>query len=630
MSRLYLSSASNGLHPHQYDISSVCSIDFGDLLPVINVESEPTDHWKSFEGKGALRMQAQVFPTFGKAFLKSAAFFVPEHQLYEDAEAFHQNEPMYKGKAVVQPNFYAYTFIKVLINLNYCTLVAQVSDPTGSSAPNPNNYHFVYPFDNNGQLIYNYYRLTRKGDRLYKIYKMLGYDFPSFPFISTSSTFADIRAYAEYTIPAVSILAYAKIYVDMFLSGQAYNTSVVVDFLHHVRNKEDYIDSNSNYWYHSNTGRITEYGLQALLISFVPHESSMYTQAWNRPNSPDGTSNGLYSVDPQGIMSPYIADVSNPNSSSVVERDTLGKSSGANFIYSVTNSSSATALQTLSASGLRFLQAFDKFVRRWNLSGTKAVQKVYAQFGIKSDDFNSHFVHKLFEGSSKIDFSPVLSNADTVSGGNGKRIGDYAGFGVGGLDINFDYKSSDYGQIVVVSWLQIVPMLLRGFDPMNLKTNPQDYYTPEFDGKAFRAIPMCEISVNKIASDDPVSVGSQDTAIYGFTNIYDEYRKFRDRIGGAFVTDVVAKNFLLSRDLSVLRESRVYRLQPQTDDVHYWDNDDNPDVTNPFQNSWNNGDRFYLYIDWNIQADRPMLSESESFDLGTGDIQINKNGDMMS
>lgn len=620
MSRLFLSSASNGLYPHDYDVSSVVSMDFGELVPIMNVETVPTDDFKTFSGKGALRLQPQIFPTFGKAFVKSAAFFVPEHQLYEDADAFHQNQNMYKGKYVYQPHFSSLSFPQWLISgVGYVTLYHQEQNPNSSTAPTPDKFDFVWPSMENNLLTYNYFKLTREGQRLYKIYKMLGYDFPSFPYDASLTTASAVVAYGNYQLPAVSLLAYCKVYVDMFLSGTFYNYSEQVALLHAIRDKDTYVDSSSNTLYDATTGEISDIGLSRLLNVLLPHESSMYTQAWNNLNSPSGLNTGseLKSEMPSGLVSPVIGSFNSTT-------DIVFANATSNALENHLSSD----LTGISSIGLRFLQSFDRFVRRWNLSGTKSVQKVYAQFGIKSDDFNSHFVHKLYEGSSKIDFSPVLSNADT--GNSGKTLGDYAGFGVSGLDINFNYKCSDYGMIIVVSWLQIVPMLSRGIDPMNLKRFPQDYYTPEFDGKAYRAIPQCEVSVNRRATDN-ITFGKTDGAVYGFTNIYDEYRYLRDRIGGEFITDKnVAQNFLLSRDLSVIREVSSTPLKPQTDDIHYWDREDNPDVTNPFQTSWSNGDRFYLYVDWNIHAERPMLSDSESFDLGTGDIQIQKNGDMMS
>lgn len=51
------------------------------------------------------------------------------------------------------------------------------------------------------------------------------------------------------------------------------------------------------------------------------------------------------------------------------------------------------------------------------------------------------------------------------------------------------------------------------------------------------------------------------------------------------------------------------------------------DFTNPFQWDVNNGDRYYLYIQYDITANRSISSKSSALELnGEGDLQIQLGG----
>lgn len=613
MSKLFVKPAASGKYHHSYQPSTIASLDFGQLLPVQVIESVPTDEWRKFSARGLIRLAPQVFPPYGKCYVKSAAFFVPEHQIIEQSEAFHTDMAQFKGKGVVMPFIRARNINQMffLSGNGLSTVVATLTDPSTYSGSD-DSFDFVYV--GFGSTTYYFCKLTSLGSYYYKILKSLGYDFVSFPYWS-GITAQDISSGTDYIVDLLPFLAFLKVYCDYFLNGPFYDYSPLVTFLHSVRNCEDFILSGTTF-YTSSSGLVTgDAILYCLKNLFVPHEYNMYNEAWNYPNSPFN-SNLNMNMEP-----------GRSGDSSIMQPFQFG--SEAETTYNTGNTlqiNTQSSPSNISAGGLRLLQAFDRFVRRWHLSGSKAVQRVYAQFGIKSDDFNSHYVHKLFEGADQVKFNPVMSNTDSVSGSNGKPLGAYAGMGASGLNIDFNYKSSDYGFIIVVSWLQIVPMLLRGFNPSVLRIKPFDWFTPEFDGKASRAIPLCEVAVNKRSNS---TVNRTDTAVYGFTDIYSEYRQHRDIIVGDFVNGL-AKNFLFSRDLSVIRDQGL-ALQPQSGIVHYYDQVGNADMSDPFQMSQSNGDRFYLQFEWDIEAERPIKSSSDALDLnGVGDLQIDKNGNMIS
>lgn len=626
MTRVNIKPANRGLYSHKYDVSTIASLDLGELLPTRVIECVPTDRWENVHAEGILRLAPLVFPPYGKLFMKHAAFFVPEHQIIEFADALHENMDSFKGHAIKYPYFVAYyinfifsTYSSWGANSHYATLVRSSATPVS----NP-TFDFDFIFVSGSQtadMAFNYFKLNNLGRRLYKILKSLGYDFASYAFDSSSYSYSGVVGSASNKVNALKLLAYAKVFNDYFANAQSYNYTDMTSLLHDIRNNQSHYDASNNMEFDASTGLLYQRAIIKILEFALPHEQDMYTEAWNSPNSPLGVQQTFQDVNPSGLLSPY-----QPVSTSTA--DTIGVNDKINFIR---NNADAN-LKSLNSNGLRILEAFDRFVRRYNLSGSKVVEKIYARFGIQPDDKTSHYAHKIYESSFRIPFYPVMSNADTKNSDAtypGKSIGSYAGMGgLQNLNIDFNYNCNDYGYIVVVSWLNIIPIMLRGFDPSVLRLNAFDFWTPEYDGKALRAIPNMEISVNNNCGKE--SDNKADGQIFGFTNIYDDYRNMRDVVCGDFVLSL-AKNFMFGRDFSVIRDSANV-MHPQTDVVQYYDilASDNPDLTNPFQMSAKNGDRFYLEMDWTITAKRPILSKSESLDLGgEGDVSIPINGQMM-
>lgn len=634
MASVNVKPAATGRYSHHYMPVSVVSLDFSELVATRVMECNIGDEFNKFSGKGFLRLAPQIFPAYGRCQLKSAGFFVPEYQLLEQSEAIHSNMNMFKGKSVVIPHFksqdinYAFTA--------YATQVISTPTPNASVGgfPSMDQYDFVYVHDSStspGQAVYEAYKLNKTGQNLYKLLKTLGYDFASYQSNpSGTMTLADATAY-NVDVNALPILAYLKIYADMFLNTNRYNDSLLVEFLHHVHDTEDYLNMGQTI-YNSSTGVLDfTFVLGTLLLGArCPHQHNMYLDSWNTPNSPSGVTpnNTLLSANPDGVLSPYIYSKPFGNQQSRVSASVDGT-----LLQAFNSSGQQTSINDFSQFGLRIFNAFVKFVSRNNLFGNKAVQRVFARFGVKSDDYKSHYVHKLFEGASDIDFSAIMSNTDNYDSVNdsGKTLGAYAGFGVAGLNFDFNYKCSEFGYIIVLSWLQIVPIKMRGFNPSVLRMNPFDWYTPEYDGETIRAIPMMELSVSKNCRDNSTNTNG-DTKVFGFTNLYDEYREQQDMVAGDFVVSKNGKDFLFARDYSYFRQaSNASVMKPQTDALQYWDMRGNPDVSNPFQLDYLLGDRFYFQINFDIQAVRHIKSKSDVLDLnGSGDLDLNLGGVEMS
>lgn len=619
MAKLNLLAGASKSSNHHYAPYTLTSMDLGDLIPVRSIECLPSDSWNKIAANGVIRLQPQVFPPYGRLQLRTAAFFVPEHQLIETSEALHSGMKTYKGKNVLCPSFWSTEINKYFANITRSNKVYSVAaaDYDLSNMPNENTFDFAYITNEESVLTYNFYKLNYIGMRDYKVLKSLGYDFTFYDLSGTNSDYAAVNASANYKVSALPLLAYIKCYTDMFINGVQYNTSMLVKMLHDVHNGVTHYDTYGTVVYDSSTGMFNSVFFELVFGQIrLPHEQNMYTEAWNSPSSPDGiySNTAKFLENTATLMSPLT-------------------SGNLNVYDDITDTTAGVELHSdnirsgyLSAFGVKMLLAFDKFVQRFNLSGSRAVQRIYAQFGIKTDDYNSHFVHKLYEGRETINFSPVMSNTDTLNQG-GMAVGDYAGFGVSGLNLNFNYKCSDYGYIIILSWLQIIPIQLHGVDPSVLRQNAYDWYTPQFDGQTIRAIPFTEIMSNKFCNHMS-SDGNGAKNPFGFTNIYDEYRNMRDVVSGEFVNGL-ARNFSFNRDYGKIAQAQVL-AGPQSNAVQYYDKYLNADLSNPFITGLQSGDRFYLEFEFDIDATRPVMSDTESYGLGVGDTEISKNGVIMN
>ena len=626
MTKLYTKPAASGLYHHSYDPITVASMDFSKQVVSRIIECQPKDMFNKIACSADLLIAPQVFPPYGRCYLKTAAFFVPEHQLIEQSEAFHMNQGTYKGDLVVRPRISLFNLMNGTLSGSTfnSTVVKTLSSSTPNLSPDvdypsPDTYDYINVHSGAGGIVvYDFMSLSESGKRYYKLMKSLGYDFisPTFMFYATPPSGKTLTEFViesnDIMVDALPILAYFKVFYDMFYPATMYNSNAGVANLKKIHDNQDIVVAGVTKYDHTTGVLEADRVFWWYYDANVPVHQDMYTEAWNNPNSP--TSVSPTASNPTGLIGPYLPQ-DNYNT------DTLS----VNSRQSQLQNHLGNTLAYITPAGLKVLNAFDKFVTRWNLAGTRAAQRVYAMFGIEPDAMKSNYVHKLYEGSELLRFHPVVSNADTSASG-GLGLGDFAGFGAGSLNFEFNYKCTDYGFIIIVHWLQLKPILLHGVDPSVLRKDPFDWYTPEYDGQAMRAIPNIEISLLKDRRIDTSATAYPrgDKEIYGFTNIYDEYREMKDIVIGDFVSGQ-SKNFLFARDYTSLR-SQASSFAPQTDDVQFMTNG----YTQPFQMAHSVGDRFWCQFSFNIDAERPMLPKSDALDLGSGDTDFNKNGQIIN
>jgi len=280
--------------------------------------------------------------------------------------------------------------------------------------------------------------------------------------------------------------------------------------------------------------------------------------------------------------------------------------------------------QSLGQRTLDFLKSFDDWVRRNNYSGSRAVQQIYSRFGIKTDDYKSHYAHVYATDAMPIQVGDVTATADSAD----VPLGDYAGKGIMSGEKKVSIDVSDFGLILILGYFTITPMNPYGFDRRVLRNAPLEYYNPEFDGLGADAISVGEYFADPVYA--PGENSTLDTAVFGYTERYNSYRYGRDVITGEF------RNYHSGADMNTWHTGRLLSgirasnsLVAQSSSVNTmlpWESQFN----RIFSITDGSVNHFYLTAHFNVSAIRPMLNLNQVPRLGEGDTTVPRNGNEIS
>ena len=555
---------------------------FGEILPMFVEETVPGDEF-NVSANYFSRMAPLVKPTYGKFQYKTVAGYVPYHMLAVDAEAWLAGKTTFEGQTPLQRFIYMIDLVSFVINTAIST--------TGTSS----NADFVYT-DASGNLQYRV--LTRKGKYMVKILNALGYALPSGVDLQTSSGWYTNVAYTK--LSGYPLLAYLKLYNDYMSQSQRFNTSLLSNYLYKIK-----YNTQVSGIYDNTNGRILSAGILALLNTVVlNYENDYFTSAWQSPNAPLSSTESVTT-----ITTPWNASTN----------------------QSIQQNGNNTWLATQGLSGnvsqraLDFLKSFDDWVRRNNYSGSRTVQQIYSRFGIKTDDYRSHYAHVIATDAIPIQVGDVTSVASVDDG-----LGEYAGKGIMNGSKGFSIKCDDYGIILVLGYYTVTPMNAYGFDRRVLRSTPLDYYNPEFDGLGADAISVGEYFADPIGG---TNIPDYDTSVFGFTERYNSYRYGRDVITGEF------RNYHANADMNCWHTGRLLTdirqngtLIAQAVDVNSMPQYAS-EYNRIFQVTGNDSfgvDEFYLTAQFNVSAIRPMLNLNQVPRLGEGDTTVPRNGNVIS
>lgn len=558
------------------------TMDFGQIVPLLAEETVPGDKF-NISGEYFSRLAPLVKPTYGKFSFKTVTAFVPYHQIAVDSDAWFAGKTTWEGQTPHQ-RFFTYMDLVSFVIANCVT----------TSGATASNSVFDYT-DASGTLQHTVF--TSDGKFYVKVLTALGYSLPQGVNLkTTSSWYTDMR---NTQLSAYPFLAFFKLYNDYMFPSTRFNSAPLTDFLYCVK----YGKVNASFWTEA-TGEINSSGI-ALCMSqlHLTYDSDYFVSAWQNPNNPIAGIESISGFDTPGV--PTITPIA--------------QSVSADYATFSVQSSKVYVTQR----ALDFLKRFDDWVRRNNYSGSRSVQQIYSRFGIKTDDYKSHYAHVYSTDVIPVQVGDVTATADSSN----VPLGDYAGKGIMNGGKNVSIEVSDYGLILVLGYFTVVPMNAFGFDRKVLRTSPLDYYNPEFDGVGAEAISVGEFWTSPIAD---VSDTSKDTDVYGFTERYNSYRYGRDMITGEF-RDYHANGDMnvwhTGRNLSALRAAGTLVAQslPVTTMVS-----SGSEYNRIFSVTSGNVDHFYLTANFHISAVRPMMNLNQVVDLGEGDTSVPRNGNVIS
>lgn len=471
---------------NKFDLSRthLTTMDFGEIVPLMVEETVPGDQF-SVNADYFSRMAPLAKPTYGRFQFKTVAAFVPYYQVAEDADAWLAGKTSWEGITPVQRTFTAAELEK-FVRLR-CT---------GQSVNSAATYDYTLVFNSGSRA---YYTLSPKGKYFVKILNSLGYALPQNVDYQSGTTWTTVDS--KVKLSAYPLLAFFKLYNDYMSQSQRFNSSPLSAILTKIKYNMDYPG-------YSN-GVLTEEALDEMFSSlYLNYENDYFTSAWQNPNAAVAGNIGEAIT---GLPASFLSAPNGVNADSFnIGTDQAYMTPGATQI---------------GQRALDFLKDFDDWVRRNNYTGSRAVQQIYSRFGIKTDDYRTHYANVITTDSMPIQVGDVTATADA----SGVPLGDYAGKGIMSGSKGFNISVGDYGLVLVLGYFTVTPMNAFGFDRRVLRTNPLDYYTPEFDGTGAEAISVGEVWSSPIDID-----GVSNNAIFGFTERYNSYRYGRDVITGDF------------------------------------------------------------------------------------------------
>ena len=569
---------------NRFDLSRthLTTMNIGQIVPLFSEETIAGDDIK-VNSSIFSRMAPLVHPTYGKFSFKTMAAYVPYHQVAEDFEGWVAGKNTIEGESTKFRCFTVYDLVLLFLNGTYVEV--------GTSA----NTQFTY-IASNGSVAYRTF--TKEGRYFLKVLNSLGYVLPQGVDLQTGSDW--LSGEGTMKLSAYPLLAFFKAYNDYMSQSQRFNVSSLSTFLRAVKQGKTVTG------YTPATGVISWQGLRTMFSNLkLCYDNDYFTSAWREPNM------ALPSVDNDSLTSAYVPAYSD---GSYVLRDSEDNS--------VTN---GTAMFQLGQRALDWLKSFDDWVRRNNYSGSRAVQQIYSRFGIKTDDFRTHYAHILGTDAVPIQVGDITSTSDAT----GAQLGAYAGKGIANGGKTFECKADDYGLFIILGWITVSPMNAYGFDRKVLRNQPLDYYNPEFDGIGADAISAGEYFVNPTVS--PSGDTTSDLDIYGYTERYNSYRFGRDMITGDFRnmddTDTQDNSWHTGRLLTTVRQAG--NLLAQSPSIINMDG-----VTSEYNRMFSitdgSVDLFYITANFNVDAIRPILNHNQVPQLGEGNTTVPRNGNTIN
>lgn len=474
------------------------------------------------------RLADMPVPTFGEANLRVLGFFIPYRTVWQNFNSFIAST---MPDGFVSGN--VQQTVPYITNIKLCNEIFQ-TDYSGVFFDVVNNddvadFYVAAPTSEPNDRVVGWVRMRDTGKFIVKVLHGLGYIID--PRVTTEDNdvkfnvldlLCYIRAHFDwlYSKHLVNDVYYRQI--SVFFSNTAVHGLLSNDFISQIVSWLDF-------------------------LSYMPYASNRFTDAFDNPVGPNGSSsiNASFVLpdESQGSRSGGNASYNTASQfvsvNSSVSTTSLGVNNTTPSINTQslpTSTSNAQALLTnITTSQLQTLQALTAYIRRNQIAGSRAFERLYAMFGIKPDA--DVFDRSYYLGDYKVplEVSDVMSTSDT----QGAVLGSYAGKGYmidtssknGHFEFNND--STDFGLFLLVGYIDPRVTYPYGLDAMQTQLTRLQFFTGDFDGIGTEAISSSEVSIG-LEYNDLGTTSSPYSKIFGFTPRYSIYKTPRDLMSGDF------------------------------------------------------------------------------------------------
>lgn len=507
------------------------------------------------------RVAPLAVPTYANVNHTLRAFFVPYRVLWESFNDFITHSPIYSEHGtLVSPDSVPYT--------TEATLAETVAYYALKGSNNFSDSDFVF----NGLG----YKHSAKSKFVLKILYSLGYNI-------------NFKTKSDRILSALPLYAYFKIVSDYYTPSFLATSSSIKASLERMRLSKD-----------TYTPQVADLvSLFDSLVAFYP--SDYFTSAWESPTS-------------------VVSDM--PNANVNINIDTAGLAEVAMSDHNVTALQAPQALDKtyISQQGLDWLKSLNEYVLRNNYSGSRALTRILARFGVKIDETLLNMSTYLGSISNPLTIGEVMSTADASS------LGDYAGRAVFADQSNktFDYNAKEHGILICVDDIQSDSSYVEGIRRYLMHLSPEDFYTPEFEDTTLQAIAGCELQGRTPGTDNwsqAIENYGLDDSVFGYTARYSEYKFNIDNVTGDFTIPSLNSNikgFVLPRNL-------FNTLKPNSDTIPLVGEEetkinvsdirtmsDSNQYDRIFRDISGKSDPFFFVYNFHVVANRPMKSLQNS------------------
>lgn len=462
--------------------SHVTTFDVGQTRPTNIFIASPEDTFECDVNLFA-RLSPLVVPTFGSFHIKTHAFFVPFHTIFEKFEEWMvRSADTSLGVSSEPYNFSLADFYYVIFgtpdpvntaasNFNTNSWLRVVETSTGTLVDPDENKAFdiqIVHYTASGPQSWRTFFLTDKGKSLFNLMHSLGYEVPSViryygSFANTEdvelSNWLQRKQYNLFPLLAYARVMYDYIYPSRFVQQQnfgflfndAYREYTISDILHSI-----------------------------LRLTFTKYNDDFFQNLWMSFNSPNNSNNGFSTLSGNSFDSAYT-----PFNSTLIGQS---NANGTRI-----EQGSQTNTPTLSSYALSWLQKVSDYVLRSGIGGTRFNEWMKSHFGFVTSDqnYNRSIYIKSFDVPVEIGDVTNMSAFESMS-----VLGEQAGKGWASSrePFHFTYDCKEHGFLIFIT--SVIPStgLYQGNKPWTraLKVNT-DLYTPEFDSLGNEAIPRSAV-----------------------------------------------------------------------------------------------------------------------------------------